>query len=179
MLVYHNSNQPNGWIRRKKQRQRARTQSLSRLCIVFLQSSAPFSLPGKPQKDRSNLSLASVDDGGLLGGLDLAGTAADGLERLDNELALLVGNLAEDDVAAIEPLSLDGGDEELRAVAVWMCQWWWDFAQAIQGESIGDIRVGASVGHGQQEGLGVLLLEVLVGKLLAVDGLATGALEEC
>ena len=33
-------------------------------------------------------------------------------------------DLAEDDVAAVEPLGLDGGDEELGAVAVRMvCQW--------------------------------------------------------
>lgn len=38
------------------------------------------------------------------------------------------------------------------------------------------LRVGASVSHGQQVGLAVLLLEVLVGELLAVDGLATSAL---
>jgi len=40
----------------------------------------------------------------------------------------------------------------------------------------GSLRVGSGVGHGQEEGLLVLLGEVLVGKLLAVDGLATGAL---
>lgn len=67
---------------------------------------------------RSHLSLAGVDDGRLLGVLDSAGSAASGLERLDDPLALLVGNLAEDDVTTIEPLSLDGGDEELGAVAV-------------------------------------------------------------
>jgi len=39
-----------------------------------------------------------------------------------------------------------------------------------------NIRVGAGVGHGQKEGLLVGELEVLVGKLLAVDGLATSAL---
>lgn len=39
----------------------------------------------------------------------------------------------------------------------------------------GDVRVGASVGHGQQTRAGVLDLEVLVGELLAVDGLATSA----
>jgi hypothetical protein len=39
-----------------------------------------------------------------------------------------------------------------------------------------DVRVGTSVSHGQEEGLGVLELEVLVGKLLAIDGLATRAL---
>jgi hypothetical protein len=38
------------------------------------------------------------------------------------------------------------------------------------------VRVGSGVGHGQQERLLVPQLEVLVGKLLAVDGLATGAL---
>lgn len=38
------------------------------------------------------------------------------------------------------------------------------------------LRVWAGVGHGQKSGLGVLSGEVLVGELLAVDGLATGAL---
>lgn len=38
------------------------------------------------------------------------------------------------------------------------------------------LRVGAGVGHGQQTRAGVLDLEVLVGELLAVDGLATSAL---
>ena len=40
----------------------------------------------------------------------------------------------------------------------------------------GRLRVGASVGHGEEAGLGVLELEVLIGELLAVDGLAAGAL---
>lgn len=39
------------------------------------------------------------------------------------------------------------------------------------------LRVGASVGHGQQTGAVVLQLEVLIGKFLAVNGLTTGALE--
>lgn len=39
-----------------------------------------------------------------------------------------------------------------------------------------DLRARTGVGHGQQSRLGVLQLEVLVGKLLAVDGLATGTL---
>jgi hypothetical protein len=39
-----------------------------------------------------------------------------------------------------------------------------------------NVRVGAGVGHGQKEGLLVPQLEVLVGKLLAIDGLATGTL---
>jgi hypothetical protein len=39
------------------------------------------------------------------------------------------------------------------------------------------LRVGSGVGHGQEEGLVVPQLEVLVTELLAVDGLAAGALE--
>lgn len=39
------------------------------------------------------------------------------------------------------------------------------------------LRVGASVGHGEQTRLVVLELEVLISELVAVDGLATGALE--
>lgn len=58
----------------------------------------------------------------------------------------------EDDVLAIEPRGDDGGDEELGAVGVL-----------------------AGVSHRQETGLGVLQLEVLVGKLLAVDRLSTGA----
>lgn len=42
-----------------------------------------------------------------------------------------------------------------------------------------DLRVGASVSHGQQTGAVVLQLEVLIGELLTVDGLTTGTLEIC
>jgi hypothetical protein len=41
---------------------------------------------------------------------------------------------------------------------------------------MGDLRVGTSVGHGEDERLGVLLGEVLIGELLTVDRLATGTL---
>jgi hypothetical protein len=41
-----------------------------------------------------------------------------------------------------------------------------------------DIRVGAGVGHGEKTRADMLLDEVLIGELLAVDGLATGALFE-
>lgn len=39
-----------------------------------------------------------------------------------------------------------------------------------------NIRVGTSVGHGEEEGAVVLQLEVLIGELLTIDGLASGAL---
>jgi hypothetical protein len=42
---------------------------------------------------------------------------------------------------------------------------------------LGAVGVLASIGHGKKEGLGVLQLEVLVGELLSVDGLATGTLD--
>jgi hypothetical protein len=39
-----------------------------------------------------------------------------------------------------------------------------------------DVRVGTGVGHGEEAGLGVAQLEVLIGELLTVDGLAASAL---
>ena len=87
--------------------------------------------------------------------LDSAAAGAAGLDALDDGVGLgvAVGDLAEDDVAAVEPGGHDGGDEELGAV-----------------------RVGACVGHRQHEGLFVGQLEVLVGEFFAVDGFAAGAL---
>jgi hypothetical protein len=54
-------------------------------------------------------------------------------------------------VLAVEPRGDDGGDEELGAVGV-----------------------GSGVGHREEVGAVVAELEVLVGELVAVDGLATG-----
>lgn len=87
--------------------------------------------------------------------LDRATARAARLDALDDGVGggVAIWNLAEDDVAAVEPGGDDGGDEELGAVGV-----------------------GSGVGHGEHEGLLVGELEVLVGKLLAVDGLAAGAL---
>jgi len=65
---------------------------------------------------------------------------------------ILVTDLAEDDVLTIQPLGLGGAEEELRPVGV-----------------------GSSVGHGQDTRAGVLEGEVLVLELVAVDGLAPGA----
>lgn len=61
-------------------------------------------------------------------------------------------DLAEDDVASIQPAGLLGGDEELRSVGVL-----------------------ASVGHAQPAGAIVLQLEVLILEALAVDGATAGA----
>ena len=71
------------------------------------------------------------------------------LNLLDEVGTLL--DLTEDDVLAIEPRGDDGGDEEL-----------------------GSVGSRSSVGHGQKVGSVVTELEVLVGKLVAVDGLSTG-----
>ena len=101
------------------------------------------------------LKLAGGVNHGRLAVLDLASIAAGSLNRPNDPHGLLVSNLAEDDVLAIQPRGDDGGDEELRAVGV-----------------------GAGIGHREEAGLGVSELEVLVFELLAVDGFAAGALLE-
>jgi hypothetical protein len=111
------------------------------------------------------------DGGGTLPVLDRAAAATTGLDGLDNlvRLDIAIRNAAEDDVLAVEPRGDDGGDEELGAVAVVILA-------SSQASSGYDVRVGAGVGHRQEEGLLVGQLEVLVAELLAVDGLATSAL---
>lgn len=61
---------------------------------------------------------AGLDEGDALLVLGGAARGAAHLEGLDDTDGLGVGNLAEDDVAAIEPRGDDSGDEELGAVAV-------------------------------------------------------------
>ena len=87
--------------------------------------------------------------------LDLTAAGAARLDALHDThgRGVALWNLAEDDVTAIEPGSDDGGDEELGAVGVW-----------------------AGVGHAEHEWPAVSELEVLVCKLLAVDGFAARAL---
>lgn len=61
-----------------------------------------------------------LDDGwGSATVLDGTGRAAASLDGLDDALGggIIVRDLAEDDVAAVEPAGDDGGDEELGAVA--------------------------------------------------------------
>lgn len=109
----------------------------------------------EPRSLQRLVGAAGGDGGRAVLVLDGAAGGAAGLDALDDAhgLGVAVGHLAEDDVAAVEPLGLDGGDEELRAVGV-----------------------GPGVGHAEEEGLGVLELEVLVRELLAVDRLAARAL---
>lgn len=80
-------------------------------CIPILRVSKHTSKPECLLKD------TRVDDGGLLLVADGTAGGTSGLKGLD-VLHRVVLNLAEDDVAAIEPRSDDSGDEELAAVPV-------------------------------------------------------------
>ena len=120
---------------------------------------------------RNSLQLTRLDNGRALAVLDSTAARASGLNGLDNIHGLLVGDLAEDDVATVEPRGDDGGDEELGAVAAERVR-----TRPEAGRIRLHSRVGASVSHGQQTGAVVGQLEVLIAELLAVDGLATGAL---
>ena len=59
-----------------------------------------------------NLEFAGINNGDGLAGL--ARLASDGLNLLHNIESLK--NLSEDNVLAVQPRSLNGGDEELRSV---------------------------------------------------------------
>ena len=83
-----------------------------------------------------------------------SGLGTDTLNSLDNVQAL--NDLAEDDVATIEPWSGDSANEELRSVGV-----------------------GTSVSHGKDTGTGVLVDEVLISELGTVDGLTTSSVGIC
>jgi len=72
------------------------------------------SLPKGDQK----LQGTRLDNGWFLVVLDLAAAAASGLKSLDDCQRLLISNLAENDVLAIEPAGDDSGDEELGAIAI-------------------------------------------------------------
>ena len=66
----------------------------------------------------SPLQSTAVNDGGTLAVLDATVAGASGLDGADNVHGLLVSNLAENDVAAVQPRGNDGRDEKLGAVAV-------------------------------------------------------------
>jgi len=120
--------------------------------------------------DKSHLDGATLGNGDLLA--RLAAATAVALDLLDDIHPL--DNLTKNNVLAVEPAGHDGGDEELGAVAVGKC-----VSLVINtGGRVDDrsLRVRASVSHGQHERLVVGALEILVGELLAVDGLAAGTL---
>jgi hypothetical protein len=94
-----------------------------------------------------HLALSTGGDGDLGAGLSRVGSLS--LDGLDDVHSL--DDLSEDDVLAVQPGGDNSGDEEL-----------------------GSVGVGSSVGRGQESGLGVLELEVLVRELVSVDGLSTG-----
>lgn len=73
---------------------------------------------------------------------------------------------------AIEPRGLDGADEELRAVGAGTVDTLLVRCREYRGKG-GDLP---GVGHGEDTGASVRQVEVLVLELLAVDGLAAGAL---
>merc|ERR1719244_175633 len=97
---------------------------------------------------RSRLENARVGDQDLPAGSPRF--APDRLDLLDNVHA--GSDAPENNVLAVQPRRLGRAEEELASVGV-----------------------GASVGHGEAAGSDVLLDEVFVGKLVAVDGLAAGA----
>ena len=65
-----------------------------------------------------SLQLTRLDNGGALVVLDSTAGGAGSLEGLDDVQGVIVSDLAEDDVAAVEPRGHDSGDEELGAVAI-------------------------------------------------------------
>lgn len=75
--------------------------------------------PSQTDSSRArDLQLTAVDDLGLDSGADGTGGGTESLDLLDDGHGLSVSNLAENDVLTIEPRGHNGGDEELRAVAV-------------------------------------------------------------
>lgn len=122
-------------------------------------------------RSRSSLESTGLDDGRTFAVLNGTAAGASSLKSLDNFERRFVSDLAEDDVATVQPRGDDGSDKELRAVAI---ENRLVYCREVQDHR--DLRVGASVSHGQQTGLVVLELEVLVAELLAVDGLAAGSL---
>ena len=101
---------------------------------------------GASISDRFRLMLAGIGNGGFLLVFDLAGTTTRGFDGFDNSKRLFICDFAEDDVFAVEPAGDDGGDEELGAVAgmnLSTC----DLVDSLPVMVVGDLRVGACVGH--------------------------------
>jgi hypothetical protein len=113
------------------------------------------------------LQLSTVlNDDGLSGGTRLR---SDGLALLDH--IETIDDTSKDDVLSVEPAGLLSADEELRSVGCIVIRILYE-RWAVEDE----LTVGSGVGHGQSTGSLVLSLEVLVGELLSVDGLATSSI---
>tara|TARA_R110002060_G_scaffold2326_16_gene4001 strand:- start:756 stop:1001 length:246 start_codon:yes stop_codon:yes gene_type:complete len=67
---------------------------------------------------KANLQDTRLDDGWLLVVVDLSAAGSGSLESLDDSQGLLISDLTEDNVLAIEPAGDNGGNEELGAVAI-------------------------------------------------------------
>ena len=94
------------------------------------------------------LELSTVSDHAVLDWL--SGLGSVGFDSLHDVQSF--DDTSENDVLSVEPLGLDGAEEELRSVGVW-----------------------SSISHGEDSWSGVLLLEVLVWELLSVDGFSSSS----
>lgn len=101
-----------------------------------------------PELAGGSAELTTICDDNLLGWLPTPG--AQGLDLLHNLHALL--DTPEHHMFAVQPVSLDGADEELGAIGV-----------------------GARIGHGQDPWAIMLQLEVLIREATPVDGFAACA----
>jgi hypothetical protein len=90
-------------------------------CLVFLILTHQVERDITRQSDDTRLKLASGGDGGgsttATDGTRAGAASLDGLDDAHRGL-VTVGDGAKDDVTAIEPAGDDGGDKELRTVAV-------------------------------------------------------------
>lgn len=146
-----------------------------------------FRFLGKNARLIDSLQLARFDDGGAFVVFDGAALGPSSLEGFDDVHGLLVGDLAENDVSAVEPGGDNSGDEELGAVsgqsesaAIYrgiVPRTIFSPALSMLMMLVGiHLRVRTGVGHGQQTRAVVLQLETLIGEPIAVDGFATSAL---
>jgi hypothetical protein len=123
------------------------------------------------RSDNGSLQDTRVNDSWWVLVLDAAGAGAGSLNGLDDTHTLVALDFSEDNVLAIEPAGDNSGDEELRTVATRVSE------SRSEVHSSQNSRVWASVGHREKTWADMLAREVLVGKLLAVNGLSASALK--